>query len=386
MAVLTASQRLDRIDWDFPGTGTKRTSVHTLHWFPGNFIPQIPAALIQILSKPGDLVLDPFGGSGTTAIEALRLGRRVWISDRMSASVLITRAKLAFLNGALDAKRRSALLSALTFEHHCISEQFGKNDEGSSLELNYWYASETLSQLRFLWQLIEAEPKESDREVLVALFSNVLFDCAAPGTAVTASGLQRRHHWGWIADNVRPRSLTPHNAIALFRTRMMTLDQIARLEMLYPEATVVQQDARSLGLQSETVDAVITSPPYVSVIDYTHANRLLYAWMGWSMQSEREHEIGARYRRGRVNVVDDYKLQMRMARDEIHRVLRPGGVCAIVIGESKRFPGTAQQVMADFSEVMPRFWGPAPRFPSRRRVSDRAARDPVEFVCVFQKA
>src|SRR3546814_9534370 len=62
--------RLNRLNWDFPQAGTAQGSIHKFHWFPGNFIPQIPAALIEILSAPGDPVLDPFGGSGTTSIEA----------------------------------------------------------------------------------------------------------------------------------------------------------------------------------------------------------------------------------------------------------------------------------------------------------------------------
>lgn len=43
--------------------------------FHGNFIPQIPNQMIRRFTKPGDLVLDSFCGSGTTAIEAQRLGR-----------------------------------------------------------------------------------------------------------------------------------------------------------------------------------------------------------------------------------------------------------------------------------------------------------------------
>ena len=65
------------VDWNFPRAGTLRGTVHALHWFPGNFIPQIPAHLIQLLSRPGDLVLDPFCGSGTTGAEACRTGEAV---------------------------------------------------------------------------------------------------------------------------------------------------------------------------------------------------------------------------------------------------------------------------------------------------------------------
>jgi len=125
--------------------------VHTLHWFPGNFIPQIPAALIQVLSEPEDVVLDPFGGSGTTGVEALRLGRRAVISDRMSACVLIASAKLALTTGALDRRVRGELLNQLTFDHECRSDQIGCRGEGGSPDLNIWFASDTLRQLRYMW-------------------------------------------------------------------------------------------------------------------------------------------------------------------------------------------------------------------------------------------
>ena len=213
-----------------------------------------------------------------------------------------------------------------------------------------------------------------------------MFDCAAPGNAFTATGLRRRHHWGWVADNVHPRAFAQHNAIKLFRLRLTALDDVTGPDVTKRTAIVIQQDARSLAIPDGIVDLVVTSPPYIGMIDYTHANRLLHTWMGWSMRTEREHEIGARFRRSRVNAVSEYMLHMKQARDEIERVLRHGGICAVVIGESKRFPGTAQAVLTNFSESLPLVWGPVPRYPSRRRVSDRAARDPLEYVCVFQKS
>jgi hypothetical protein len=223
--VLSDVRRLDRVDWNFPGAGTARGSVHTIHWFPGNFIPQIPSALIQVLSEPGDVVLDPFGGSGTTGVEALRLGRRAVISDRISACVLIAGAKIALIAGALDRRVRDELLNQLTFDHECRSDQTGRRGEGGSIELNTWFAPDTLAQLRYIWSLLQRQGSPATRKVLSVLFSDVLFDCAAPGRALTRTGGRRRHHWGWVADNVRPRPLAEHDAIDRFRQRLIVLSE-----------------------------------------------------------------------------------------------------------------------------------------------------------------
>jgi hypothetical protein len=304
----------------------------------------------------------------------------------MSVCVMITRAKIAFLAGALDRRHRRAILAELTFDHQCRTDRIGRGGEGSSPDLEAWFAPETLAQLRFLWQQVEQADSLPAREILQAIFSDVLFDCASPGAALTATGMRRRHHWGWVADNVRPRVLLPHNAIELFRNRLPALDDIATLARDGgTTAFVIKQDARCLALPDNFADLVVTSPPYIGVTDYTHANRLLYAWMGWSTLAERKHEIGARYRRGRVNVRAEYGADLRRTRDEIVRVLKPGAACAVVLGESRVFHSTAQGILSDFDEVMPIVWGPVPRTPTRRRVAERAARDPFELVCVFRK-
>jgi DNA methylase len=375
---------LNRIDWDFPGAGNYGLSIHSVHWFPGNFIAQIPSAFVQVLSEPGQLVLDPFGGSGTTAVEASRLGRRAISADRITACAHIAQAKLDLQSRGLSPQVIADLLDSITWEHLCHSDKFGEHGEGSQPDLARWYGPRTLSQLRYLWNQIERQP-DSQRAIVALIFWEVLFVCASPGVATTASGKRRRHHWGWIADNVRPTHLIEHAAVKEFRSRLIQVAELSG-QATGLLATSLNADARCLPISSNSVDLVVTSPPYVGVIDYTRANRLLYLWMNWPFDSDRAAEIGARFKRGRNEGVADYLAQMRACWVELHRVMRRGAHCAIVIGESRRFPGTVEKALADLGELMPALWGPIPRNPSRRRVSERRAREAVEYLEVFRKA
>src|SRR5262249_32383422 len=80
--------------WSFPERG--RWATHDGE-YRGNWSPYIPRNLIMRYSQPGDLVIDPFVGGGTTAIEAKLLGRRCLALDISPSAVQGTRAKTDFL-------------------------------------------------------------------------------------------------------------------------------------------------------------------------------------------------------------------------------------------------------------------------------------------------
>lgn len=304
-------------------------------------------------------------------------------SDRTSVSAMVAQAKLDVLVSGVARETVETVEEATNWEYLCQSDRIGARDEGSRRELCAWFAPGTLAQLRYLWRLIEQQSDPRQQRILTLVFSDVLFACASPGAVRTSSGKRRRHHWGWVADNVVPVQPIEHNAVRAFRSRLKVLAAVVRDDVA--PALVMQQDARSLALSTASINMVVTSPPYMGVIDYTRANRLLYLWLNWPFELERAAEIGARFKRWRLAAVDDYLAEMRSCWREIHRVLRPGSYCAIVIGESRRFPETVEKTLADLQDLMPRVWGPTARQPSRRRVSDRSARAAVEYLCVFQK-
>ena len=374
-------RRLDAVDWDFPRGQTLRGSVHAMHWFPGNFIPQIPAHLIQLLSQPGDLIVDPFCGSGTTGAEAYRLGRRSRQSDVCQASIQVARGKLALLATPDLEDRCGYIVEGLYFD------SLARKEWNGCRELEAWFQRDTLEQLSFIWSLVENAEDEALREILELLFSDVLFACASTGGGATRSGGRRRHHWGWIADNVRPKFLQWHNAIQGFRERVMRAADVARSEAERNgrEALVVREACGCLGCGEGEADLIVTSPPYLGMIDYALANRLTYLWMGWDLERDRREELGSRRGRDRKDAKAVYLDGVSLAAKNIYRAMRPGGYCAMVLGASRKYSDVGLEALEVFDRWMVRIWGPVGRTVSRRRVAERKGRVAREWICVYRK-
>src|SRR5690348_14082790 len=73
---------------------------HTFYKYPARFSPEFARAAIETFSKPGEIVLDPFMGGGTTLIEALAAGRHAVGSDINSLACFVTRVKTHLVSAA----------------------------------------------------------------------------------------------------------------------------------------------------------------------------------------------------------------------------------------------------------------------------------------------
>jgi hypothetical protein len=92
--------------WSFPERGSWATHRGD---YRGNWAPQIPRALILKYTEPGDVVLDPMVGSGTTCIEALLLNRNCIAVDINYNAVMLTHHRLYYLVNALKEGRHNLL-------------------------------------------------------------------------------------------------------------------------------------------------------------------------------------------------------------------------------------------------------------------------------------
>ena len=175
-------ESLSSQDWAFTDDDT-RYLTHDLHPYPAKFIPQIPANLIERLSMPGDVVLDPFGGSATTAVEAVRLGRRAISFDANPLSALIGRVKTGFM--AADVRSDLDQLCAAVDGHIMSFSSYGP-DWGSHLMSGYrhhlpdipnrekWFDHHVAGELCLIRHLIERTTSGLARDAACLALSRVI--------------------------------------------------------------------------------------------------------------------------------------------------------------------------------------------------------------------
>lgn len=383
-------QRLEKINWNFQESESYPLSIHRLHRFPGNFLPQIPRTIIEILTSPGQVVFDPFCGSGTSVIEAALLGRRAAAADINRAAIQIVTGKSTILRERdvpAEARRFHRML-----DNPASFLKTGRNDydyRRSGL-LQEWIHKDTLHQLECIWQLIRETPINL-RPALELVFFDVLFSVASTRGMLTRGGKPRRHHWGWIADNVRPKRPVWHDAAGYFRRSLVDCanvsDYIAKRHTNAEAARigVFRGDARNVAVKNNAVDLLVTSPPYIGMVDYALANRLMYYWQGWDMRLDRQLEFGSRRDRNRVSFTREYTAIVESVAPRLYEVITPGGFVAIVLGASRKYPNVATEALGIIARPFKETWGPVARTSSRSRIGERAGRKFKEWIMVCRK-
>ena len=364
--------RIKGIDWDFPGVPSE-SKFSAIHWYPGRFASQIPAALIGLLSEPGETVLDPFAGSGTTLVEAQRLRRRSVGIELSPIGALIASGKTLAVSAMQVQKMANELLEHA--RNALVAADMERRDHISTpaaVQGDKWYAPSVFRHLGALWRVVNEQSGPS--QVLARLaFSAVLLPVC-----------RETRHWGYVCDNSTPKSDRVGNVIVAFGEVLARLcDAYAERDAEYrargdgiaeiSSAEVLNGDALSLAprLPAGGADLVVTSPPYSGVCDYVKAQRLSMEWFGCDIEPLRQLEIGARSKRHRGNAQEGYISEMGAVLRALRRCLRPDGTAAIIVGQSAERQATLPTVLkalkdADF-EV---------RLNVNRRVSSRRRQNP----------
>jgi len=264
-------------------------ATHGLFPYRGKFHPQLIKGILNILRvQPGDVVLDPMCGSGTLNIEASIIGIDSIGIEKSPFCVLMSKVKYEAL------KVSESLLSSLNRNSEEIYKTLIKNKKLPK-EFSFYdefKPEKSIPLLAFLDTMGYARRCSKSIDVL---FPFVL-----------------KRYIGQIRSFIRVRDM---------------------LNLKIGNARFEIGDARNIPLDDNSVDAIITSPPYSFAIDYAENDRPQLEYLGYNVDALKEEMIGLKGKTKKEKLAIYFE-DMNRVLSEMYRVLKKGKYAVIIIGSN----------------------------------------------------
>jgi len=334
-------------------------ATHYLHSYPAKLLPHIAHFFLasQRLCPGNGLVLDPFSGSGTVALEACLSGRSAAYADTNPLARLITEAKLR----SIPSRRLQAAFDR-------VSARYLKSrvvQHPAVVNVHKWFQPAVIRSLSRLRAAIEMESSADLQNILLTTFSATVrrVSNADPRLSVPVLPkvgrvpLSSADVWQCFADQ--------------YSANTRRIEKLTGLCPSQLRLTQAGDDARRMHVSSggkmgtDSVDLVLTSPPYAGAQKYIRSCSLSLGWLGLAEAGQlkplenatigREHLLRADVRRVETSVAAantvisriadknplraaicaTYLNEMESVFDEVHKVVRPGGKLILVIGNNE---------------------------------------------------
>jgi hypothetical protein len=307
---------------------SRQRAAHSLHEisYRACFKPQLPRFFIDRLTEPGAVVYDPFSGRGTTPLEAALAGRVPVACDVNPLSAMLLEPRLA--PPAVDDVRRR--LDAIDLGRRVRAPR----------DLEAFFHPSTLAEIAALREYLLGRERAValdgvDRWIRMVAVNRLtghspgfLSVYTLPPNQATSVASQRKIN---EARNQVPPSRDVR-AILLKKSRALLKDLDSgderHLAQAVPRARLLTKAAhRTPEIAGGSVDLVVTSPPFLTVVNYKLDNWLRCWFCGIDPD---EVQITSLRR------LDHWQAAMTRVFRELHRVLTPGACVAFEVGEVKK--------------------------------------------------
>lgn len=297
-------------------------TLHSLCSYQGKLKPAIAHFLVREFTQPGSRVLDPMCGVGTVPLEARRQGRVGVAADLSPLAVTVTKAKLVPVEAA-EVLQLVESLEQWIARGPDTARLIDRNEAEFGLNgpISSYFHQDTLREVLLAREFfLRQGAVQSDAAAVV--MSSVLH--ILHGNRPYA--LSRRSHPVTPFAPTGPTEYRP--LLKLLRTRLdRVLPELGALAEASSPGEIFQTDFRTLDTQP--VDAVITSPPFSRSVRFWSSNWMRLWFCGWSpddFQNEPRRYLETQ-QRGSLQPYEDFA-------ESMYRLLPAGGLLIMHLGET----------------------------------------------------
>ena len=315
----------------------KESSLHQLAPYVGKLKSGMVRVLIELYSRPGDVVLDPFCGAGVVPLQCVIMGRHAIANDLSPYAYAITRGKLS-----APLTKQEALHEAEDILREVESHVHTASIDSVPDWVRKFFHPDTLKEIITAFEVL----KEHENYFLTACLLGILHHVRPGFLSYPASHL---------TPYLRLKKYPPEQFPEMYSYRDLRSRLLAKVSRAYRRTgftqlksqmtwKILQENTMNLSLPPNSIDVIISSPPYFGALDYARDNRLRLWFLGVSNWKELDHSLTANDK--------VYVAQMRQCLSQMDRVLKDGGHCVLVLGDVERngVKKNTAQIISDLAQ------------------------------------
>lgn len=354
---------------------------HLIHTYPAKLLMHIPHFFLSnsTLSKPGDTVLDPFSGSGTVLLESIIAGRRAYGVDINPLARLVSKVKTQ----PIPSKRLKLAIRSLLRR----IPKTPRTNTPDVVNLEYWFPQQTIDKLQCLLEAIRKTRNTDVKDFFLVTFSQCLKKVSYADPRISVPVRLRSNQYDkthYLHDKVIEHlsELDSVDVISVFSRALETnFKRLLKLNSIITNtnyAQVICSDASKLNFEfsnngcrndsipDNSIQLIITSPPYPGAQKYIRASTFSLGWLGLCSSSnlmdlkrkvigreefrkneycekiitgdsDADYLIGKIYEKNKkcAAIASSYILEMKNVLKEQYRVLKKGGYFVLVAANNR---------------------------------------------------
>jgi len=332
-------------------------ATHGLFPYVSKFMPHYPKLFIRFLTKQGETVLDPMCGSGTTLIESILLNRNALGIDIDPLARTVSKVATT----PIDNSRLKILEKDFLDHIHVCKGKVKLEDYTFHFFPNQelWFRKDVLADILFIRDEIKSYLADKDLQDLAQVaLASIIKEVSNADSRDIFPEINHEKPVNKEADVFKSFKKALKTAVRKVRTFTQKYGENTAT------AKIIGSDARKINLPDQSVDLIVTSPPYAYAMDYARIHKLVFFCV-FGMPNEELLQLSRQYvgtdkvstkngmndferiefargfiealkreRKRRAIALWKYLVDMRDITAECTRVLKSGGHFVYVIGNS----------------------------------------------------